>query len=146
MLVLVVAVASSASAAAPPDQVVALNELYSSTGGAGWRNSSSWGVGDPCEQGGTVCRVRTGSCTCHAVLCRLGLIVAVQSNDRSLGVTAVALLCWQRHIGPPCQLRGRHAPRHASVAWLAFWADVSGDGMWVTMLQQSVTVTSLVGC
>ncbi len=48
MLIFVLAVAVSASAAVPPDQTVALNELYSSTDGKGWKNSSNWGVGDPC--------------------------------------------------------------------------------------------------
>ncbi len=48
VLVVAVAVAASASAAVPYNQVVALNELFSSTSGKGWHFNDNWGVGDPC--------------------------------------------------------------------------------------------------
>jgi hypothetical protein len=48
MLGVAVAVAASASAAVPYDQIVALSDLFSSTNGEGWRDSSNWGIGDPC--------------------------------------------------------------------------------------------------
>jgi hypothetical protein len=48
VVMLVLAVAASASAALPYNQVVALNELFSSTNGKGWSRSDNWGIGDPC--------------------------------------------------------------------------------------------------
>ncbi len=48
MLVVAVAVAASASAAVPYDQIVALNDLFSSTNGKGWHRAENWGIGDPC--------------------------------------------------------------------------------------------------
>ncbi len=58
VLVVAVAVAASASAAVPYNQVVALNELFSSTSGKGWYRSDNWGVGDPCGNAwfGVACR------------------------------------------------------------------------------------------
>jgi hypothetical protein len=48
MLMVVAAMAASASAAVPFDQIAALNELFSSTGGERWTTCLNWGVGDPC--------------------------------------------------------------------------------------------------
>jgi hypothetical protein len=43
--------AVAASAAVPYNQIVALEELFNSTGGPAWQNSAHWGVGDPCASG-----------------------------------------------------------------------------------------------
>jgi hypothetical protein len=50
MLIVAVATAlACAHAAVPFNQIVALNELFSDTGGKEWRNNSNWGIGDPCS-------------------------------------------------------------------------------------------------
>ncbi len=48
LVVVAVAAAASASAAVPYNQIVALNDLFSSTSGKGWTRSDNWGIGDPC--------------------------------------------------------------------------------------------------
>jgi hypothetical protein len=49
IIALLVALAASASAEVPPDQIAALKELFISTDGPAWRNSTMWNVGNPCD-------------------------------------------------------------------------------------------------
>jgi hypothetical protein len=67
--VVATALAAVASAAVPANQIVALNELYSSTSGKWWWNSANWGVGDPCTNvwSGILCTAGFVYVACSAV-------------------------------------------------------------------------------
>jgi hypothetical protein len=49
IIALMVALAASASAEVPSDQIAALKELFISTDGPAWLNSTMWNVGNPCD-------------------------------------------------------------------------------------------------
>ncbi len=71
VLVVTVALAASASAAVPYNQVVALNELFSSTSGKGWTRSDNWGV--TVQGSAPQVTVRAGECAADSMVCAAGV-------------------------------------------------------------------------
>ncbi len=95
--VLALVAAAVVSAAVPLSQVEALEELFSSTDGPGWRCNDHWGVGDPCDN--SWCRVGcsdSGAVTCvrRPRCSRLIAAAAEQVPAVRCGASAGAWACW----------------------------------------------------